>query len=131
MNPDDISIPDVLHQAAGIFLDELRGHFKVLESSEKELQALVSKKKSFSSKLADCSKTIADRCHLMKGGAGFLNLTELRETSSSAEKFFLAYDPAQTDGALAMQELTKICECLRELTPALEGALLRKPDRSD
>lgn len=130
MNPADISIPDVLHQAAGIFLQELQGHTVVFESAEKELQPLVSNAKSFLTHAGSCAKTLAERCHLVKGGAGFLNLTELREAAGNGEKFFRALD-GSTDVQAVLQEIAKFAEVLREHSTALEGALHRKPDRDE
>ena len=130
MNPADISIPEVLHQAAGIFLQELQGHTQALESCGKELEPLVSNESAFHKHLKGSCKNLAERCHLIKGGAGFLNLTELREASSEGEKYFRALDD-KAPAKQVLAEIVKLSEILRENSIALEGALHRKPDRDE
>ena len=76
MTEDPVLIPEVLHEAARIFLGELRDHAVFF--------------KTVSGDLTKHAAPLAERFHLIKGGAGFLKLTTLRDSASAAEKVFRA-----------------------------------------
>lgn len=76
-----LTIPPHFIDAARIFLGELEGHE---QAAAVALKTLVDTG-AIEEKLA---KELAERFHLIRGGAGFLGLDELKQLAEKNEKFF-------------------------------------------
>ncbi len=118
---DDASappIPDYLRDAAKLFLGELEGHLRMLES----LVPLGSEPGVIDAALRSHGPRLAERFHLIKGGAGFLQLNTIREAAISGERLCKAgSDPAGAPEPA--DELPRIIRALREGAAVLGSTL--------
>ncbi len=88
MSDDSAFIPEVLHEAAKIFLAELNGHAEFIHSLRTRLAG--APPADTEKLLTENAGPLAERFHLIKGGAGFLKLTALKDNASQNEKLFRA-----------------------------------------
>ena len=91
-------LPDYLQKAFVIFVEEFQGHLDVFNQAS-----------GAEDKLAEASEEISRRFHTIKGGAGFLQLSQVAEISAEGEKLF-------RDSPLPENAFSR----LKELTSALE-----------
>ena len=98
MSEDPAVIPEVLHEATKIFLEELRGHGAFFRSIESEPD------------LAKHANAIAEKFHLIRGGAGFLKLTELKNIASYGEKLFRGGNPDLNTAKEKLAEASRVID---------------------
>ncbi len=117
---EQAEINDILRPAFESFLEELGKDLLFIE----ELIDLNSVSEDLPARVSE----LAERCHRLKGGAGFLKLATCCEVASEAEVHFLslAKDPGQSERLLSEQEqgeLRKLLQLLRTEYSQLEKRL--------
>jgi len=76
-------IPEILHEAALIFLEELDAHLKFFRATLNDLESDHGYVLD-----GDKARLLAEKFHLVKGASGFLQLSSLKESAAEAEKYF-------------------------------------------
>jgi chemotaxis protein histidine kinase CheA len=108
------TIPEILREAAQIFLTELEGHVAVFRDRAAEYAAR-------QNSLSD-TRALAEKFHVIKGGAGFLKLERIREAAAAGEKLFRSYTP-DSDTETVVEEFQRLTAILEEETTALRHEL--------
>lgn len=112
-------IPDVFHEAAQIFLDELNSHVSFFQ----EMLAALNSAEGRATFGAKEARLLAEKFHLVKGASGFLKLTELKEAAGSAEKYFRDTWASDCNPDEAKAELTKASKVVSEQRDLLRAQL--------
>ena len=105
MSESTISIPDILREAAAIFLGELETHSAYFEKSLVEIQDHNS--------LSAYARNFAEKFHVIKGGAGFLKLDRLRNAAAHGETLLKSFSP-ESDTDTALKQLKELVQILQE-----------------
>ena len=115
------TIPDVFHEAAQIFLDELNAHLSFFQ----EMLASLGRPESATPFGAKEARLLAEKFHLVKGASGFLKLTELKDEAGSAEKYFRDTWTVDTSLAEVREKLARASEVVSQQRDLLQAQLPR------
>lgn len=116
----DYQIPELLREAADIFEKELDGHLQFFERILDEATRAVSPDEV----LRSHAHSLAQRFHLLKGGAGFLGLEPMRIAATEGDELFKGAAPADHHYPNAVLEwFGVIVKTMRDQQAALEKAL--------
>lgn len=114
-----VQVAPHLVEALSIFKSELTTHLDWLKDSVSSL-GQASDQEAFAQWLAANSKQIENRFHVLKGSAGFLGLTAIRDVSQKGEKIFKPGSPFLNDGPALRQEFTRAVSGLAEAAAGLD-----------
>jgi chemotaxis protein histidine kinase CheA len=111
-------IPPHLVEAHAIFKTELESHLGYLKTAFEKLSAEQSGAQLEPDKKEELYVGVAHRLHLLKGGAGFLGLDEIRDSATETEKAYAKKTRGnyQPSAAIALLEGT-----VKTLEKAHEG----------
>lgn len=113
------SIPQELRPAFAIFLKELDGHLSFFKQVLAELAHRSMETEQDSEVLAgEQAKMLIHRFHVIKGGAGFFKLDEMRISAATGEKLFAHY--SSSDNALI-----HITSQLEDIVRSFDGERVR------
>ncbi len=110
-------IPEYLKEASRLFLTEVQGHIAYFK-------ARMNEDGSINSTLFQESLVLwREKFHLMKGGAGFLNLTRIRNAAVTGEELCKSIIGGEKDVNSSLPEITKAVSEIREGCAELESIL--------
>jgi chemotaxis protein histidine kinase CheA len=104
-----IEVAPHLVEALSIFKAEFETHYTYLTEALAELAASTDGS-SFESWLTTKTKPLENRFHILKGSAGFLGLTAIKELTQKGEKLFKPGSPALSDPAKLKGDFSKVVE---------------------
>jgi chemotaxis protein histidine kinase CheA len=81
-------VPPELLPALAIFLDELASHLPDIRAAISEMRAELDAGSDDEQAASKHAAALEHKFHLMKGGAGFLQLSEVAQAATSGEKMF-------------------------------------------
>ena len=111
-----------LHSTYQIFAEELSSHVAFFKQVLARLEDVVGEQ-AIEEELRTKAKKLEHRFHLLKGGAGFLQLKEIAEASLAGETLFKGGKLHESPSKLN-QELTQIVETIESELSQLKEVLL-------